>query len=121
MRREVNKLANSAVSRIDAGDGNDSFNRNQDRDRVNPRLVFTRDTYYTPPKGSASKLPSHYYGPPPPSILSSTLQALSRNENATSVSTSEDTDEVYDLYGYRVMEDGKFYNKYTRQVSEVHP
>lgn len=119
MQREVNKLANSVVSHMDVG-GYDSFNRNQDRDRVNPRLVFTRDTYYTPPKGSASKLPSHYYGPPPPSILS-TLQALFRNENAASAITSEDTDEVYDLYGYRAMEDGKFYNKYTKLLSEVHP
>lgn len=65
MQRDVVKLRNLIVSsqEPESNHGN-SFNREHKIYELNPRLQYTRNTYYTPPKGSVSKLPHHYYGPP---------------------------------------------------------
>ncbi|KAL9550973.1 hypothetical protein MBANPS3_004475 [Mucor bainieri] len=112
MRRDVVRLANSIVASEESPTDShqSSFNRQRQSNQPNPRLGFTRDTYYTPPKGAASKLPHHYYGPPPPSILPK-LQALSGQD---SVAHPVDSDDHVRL------EDGLFYNKFTKKITETH-
>lgn len=94
-----------------------AFNRPSQSHHINPRLGFTRDTYYTPPKGAASRL-SHYYGPPPRSILP-LLQALSEEDRAPR--PIDNDNQVYDVYGYKTLEDGTFYNKFTNKTTATHP
>ncbi|KAL7327135.1 hypothetical protein PS15p_209370 [Mucor circinelloides] len=120
MQRDITKLANSIVSsqEPESNSHDNSFNRERRTHELNPRLHYTRDTYYTPPRASASKLPHHYYGPPPPSILNK-LQHLSGKDYVAR--PIEDDNQSYDVYGYRLVGDGTYYNKFTKKITEVHP
>lgn len=119
MQRDVIRLANAILPEESkpTSHGN-AFNRPSQSHHINPRLGFTRDTYYTPPKGAASRLPHHYYGPPPRSILP-LLQALLEEDRAPR--PIDNGNQVYDVYGYRALEDGTFYNKFTNKTTATHP
>ncbi|KAL9541690.1 hypothetical protein MBANPS3_008974 [Mucor bainieri] len=123
MQRDITILGNAllASGQDEPSSHQNAFNRQDQPRQLNPRLDFTRDTYYTPPKGAVSRLPQHYYGPPPPSILPR-LQALSAQEDYVAQSNDDDNDnKIYDAYGYRTLDDGTFYNKFTNKIIENHP
>ncbi|OBZ87050.1 hypothetical protein A0J61_04912 [Choanephora cucurbitarum] len=119
MKREIEKLASHIISDrnhiIDI-----SFNRESYAHKINPKVQYMRDTYYTPPRGTKSKIPHHLFGPPSRLNINSNIP---RSVLHQKVSESVDVGHCqgYDLYGYKQTKDGKYYNKYTKKITDEHP
>ncbi|KAI8375209.1 hypothetical protein BD560DRAFT_393046 [Blakeslea trispora] len=119
MKREVEKLASHITS--DCNHSIDiSFNRVSHTHKINPKLQYMRDTYYTPPRGTKSKVPHHLFGPPSRLNISSTVSTPVSHEK---INKNADISHCqgYDLYGYMQNKDGKYYNKYTKKITDEHP
>ncbi|KAI8369712.1 hypothetical protein BD560DRAFT_424061 [Blakeslea trispora] len=119
MKREFGKLASHTTSdwrhTIDV-----SFNHELGAHKINPRVQYMRDTYYTSPRGTKSKIPHHLFGPPSPLNMTSTMTTPAAHDK-----TSEVNDIVhyqgYNLYGYIQTLNDKHYNKQARKITDENP
>lgn len=73
---------------------------------------WTRPTYYTPPKDTASKVPQFLYGTSPASnLMEKLLKASFDSSNAETIDACE--------FGW-MKKEGRYYNVYTEECSDKH-
>lgn len=78
---------------------------------------WTRPTYYSPPGKSRSTVPSFVFGGPPPSILNKLKEAYEADRGYK----YEDDDHGFDEFGWKQLANGKYYNKFIKEVADSHP
>lgn len=91
---------------------------NEQSPKVSEAVNWTRDTWFTPPRNSLSKLPVNMYGLTPPASMLEKLVKLSYEK--------EEDRNIYhrgnfDFIGWCILDDGRWYNVYTGNYSDVHP
>ncbi|KAI9265575.1 hypothetical protein BY458DRAFT_534168 [Sporodiniella umbellata] len=77
---------------------------------------WIRPTYYTPPGNNRSYAPSLIFGGPPPSILNKLKKAYEADRGE-----KYEYDGDFDEFGWKRLSNGKYYNRYLKEVVDSHP
>ncbi|KAI8082520.1 uncharacterized protein B0P05DRAFT_468312 [Gilbertella persicaria] len=82
-------------------------------------INWIRSTYYSPPGKTPSGVPSFVFGGPPPSILNKLKEVYEADRGKKYEGVENDGD--FDEFGWKLLSNGTYYNKYLKEIADHHP
>lgn len=121
-RREIESLAINFKSAISLKFDTRKIFGLSELKQVSECVHWVRGSYYTPPPKTTSTVPYSLFGTPPPDILAKLESAYEEDTGHKYQQEADEKDiEEYDMYSWKQIADGKFYNKYTKSIADSHP